>query len=626
MYFSQLKIRPRHIVLFCLAIGFALSLSIILAWILDIKSIIIFGPEYIVTKFNTGIGYLLSAIAFYLLEIKKRKTATLVISIFVLLLSGLTISEHIFHWNAGIDELLVKDYLTAPGNHPGRMTFGSALHLLLLSVILISIRYKKEHIINDILVIPLWASSFLVLIGYVFQSSQKQPFPGYSLVSPIAVITMFMISSAVFFNSSQYGVIAPFTKQTTAARVNRRILLISIVVTFLFAWLRMQGELHGLYLHNFGTVLMALFFILILVFTTRFSTITLNKAEEEIKKQKELSESILESLPGVFFLFNENEKLLRVNKQMTQLTGCLNTEVQKNIKDFFPVDQQQKMLAYFNEVSEKGMSTIEADILDKTGNPIPYFFKAVPIEYEGKDCIVGTGVDISERKAAEHEVQLVNMQLRQLTKHMDHLRENERIHIAREIHDELGQQLTVLKMNIAWLQSNNTVNDEEHNQRISNMLSLSENTINTIRKIAYNLRPQIIEDLGIAEALKLYSKEFQNQTGISVHFFTEIENLDLSFDTSTALYRIYQESLTNVARYAEASVVNASLDLNERELVLSVSDNGKGFNVADLKKRKSLGVIGMRERAGMIGGHFSIHSEPGEGTHVQVSVDLENDL
>jgi signal transduction histidine kinase len=218
------------------------------------------------------------------------------------------------------------------------------------------------------------------------------------------------------------------------------------------------------------------------------------------------------------------------------------------------------------------------------------------------------------------------MQLRQLTKHMDHLRENERIHIAREIHDELGQQLTVLKMNIAWLQSNNTVNDEEHNQRISNMLSLSENTINTIRKIAYNLRPQIIEDLGIAEALKLYSKEFQNQTGISVNFFTEIDNLDLSFDTSTALYRIYQESLTNVARYAEASVVNASLDLNERELVLSVSDNGKGFNVADLKKRKSLGVIGMRERAGMIGGHFSIHSEPGEGTHVQVSVDLENDL
>ncbi len=626
MNFNPLKIKPQILTLFCLAAGAFLSLLIMFSCFFKIQSFIVLAPHYVITKFNTGLGYFLASASFYLIALKNKKNTGFVLSLFVLLLSTITIAEHFFHWNAGIDELMIKDDLTDPAKYPGRMTAGSAVHMFLLSLVLISIRFKKEYIINDILVIPLWASSFLVLIGYLYQAALNQFFPGYSNIAPVTVTTMFFITSAVFFNNSQDGIIAPFTKGTTAARVNRRILIVSIIATLLFAWLRMEGELRGLYLHSFGAVLMALFFILVLVYTTRTSTITLNRAEEETKKQKELSESIVESLPGIFLLLNENGEILRTNKQTEITTGLLNAELfKKSIQILFPEDQKKTMLVFFDEVKKQGVSTTEASLLNNAGNSVAFFFKAVPVLYENSNCIVVTGVDITERKSAEQEVHLANIQLRKLTKHIHNLRENERIHTAKEIHDELGQQLTVIKMNASLLK-NKSIAQEEQDLRIDHVINLSEKTINSIRRIVYELRPQAIEDLGIIEVFKLHSKEFQSQTGIALNFFTEIETLNTSFSTSTTLFRIYQECLTNVARYAEATSVNASLDFQENELMLTVSDNGKGFDISDLKKIESLGVIGMRERAGMIGGHFSIHSEPGEGTHIHVTVDLSKEL
>jgi signal transduction histidine kinase len=135
-----------------------------------------------------------------------------------------------------------------------------------------------------------------------------------------------------------------------------------------------------------------------------------------------------------------------------------------------------------------------------------------------------------------------------------------------------------------------------------------------------------LEDLGLAEALLIYSEEFELRTGIPIHFFTELDMLELSAETSKALYRIYQESLTNVARYADATQVEASLDLEDDHIILSISDNGVGFNTDELIHKKTLGIIGMRERAVMIGGKFVIHSQPNRGTTVSVKLPLYSDI
>lgn len=248
------------------------------------------------------------------------------------------------------------------------------------------------------------------------------------------------------------------------------------------------------------------------------------------------------------------------------------------------------------------------------------------IEYDGEACLIGTGVNISERKKAEKEIELLNNQLRSLSNYLDNIRENERNSIAREIHEELGQQLTVFKINLAWLKSLPKEEEAERDNLTTEMLALTESMIHSIRRIAHDLLPPALEDLGLAEAMRIYSDEFELRSGISIHFYTELDMLELPLDTCKALYRIYQESLTNVAHYANAEQVEASLDLENDQILLLISDNGVGFNIEELIHKEPLGIIGMRERAVMIGGKFEIRSIPDSGTTVLVTVPVTENL
>jgi len=613
--------------LFCLVTALLLSLAVIFLWVAGLPGLMKYGFHLTNTKFDTALCALLTGIPFVLITLGKQKRTAVIMALVVSLISLITLAEHSFHFNAGIDELFFKDPVTPLANYPGRMSIGTSLQFFVLPFVLLSIAYKKEKFITELLLIPLWSISFLIVMGYFFQLGKSVSFTGYSKLSPVAVFMIFLLTSAVFFGKSENGFLAPFTKKTNAAKVNGRALIISILLSLLFGWLRLQGELYGFYMHNFGIVLMGFFLVLMLIYITRSNTVRLNRAEEQIKREKELSENALVSIPGIFYLFDENGTFLKQNKLFGKIAGYEEQEIERmHPLDFFEETKKQRMQELIAAVFERGSVTAEELFVTKSGRKIPMLFTAVRMMYDGQPCVVGTGLDISERKKAEEEVQLVNEQLRELTKHMDNLREQERVHIAREIHDELGQQLTVLKVNLGWLQNNGEADNAEKQERLAKMMELSDNTIHTIRKISTDLRPPVINDLGLAEALKLSAKEFKSQTGINVHFYTELDKLQLSPATATALYRIYQECLTNIARFAEATVVESSLDLHDGTLLLSVSDNGKGFSMKELKERKTLGVIGMRERAFMIGGIFSIHSEPGEGTHIQVTVPLEKDL
>jgi len=242
--------------------------------------------------------------------------------------------------------------------------------------------------------------------------------------------------------------------------------------------------------------------------------------------------------------------------------------------------------------------------------------KGQPIHYEG------TVQDITSQKEYESQMLDANQRLRSLTAHLQTIQEEERINIAREIHDELGQQLTGIKLDASWIKNKNKIYIEEEKERMDRLINNINTTINNVRKIATNLRPGVLDDLGLEAAIEWQAAQFEEQTGIPCLF--KISNVSDNYEKTinTAVYRIFQEALTNVTRHAKASKVIIQLYEKNSILVLEVADNGKGIWETEKIKTQSLGIIGMKERALMINGTFSIKKRKEGGTIVRLSVPL----
>ncbi len=230
--------------------------------------------------------------------------------------------------------------------------------------------------------------------------------------------------------------------------------------------------------------------------------------------------------------------------------------------------------------------------------------------------------DITRWKTSEEKLAASGEQLRNLTAHLESVREEERKHIAREIHDELGQALTALKMDLFWLgkrlpEANAAVHDKTRS-----MLNLLEETARSVQRIACELRPGLLDDLGLQAAMEWQAQEFEERTGIPCEVSLYSGNGSLDQERATTVFRIFQETLTNVIRHAEATRVQVTLEKQEGDLVMSVQDNGKGIRERQITHPKSLGLIGIRERIRRWGGTVTIRGRSDEGTTVRVSIPL----
>src|SRR5438874_373873 len=208
--------------------------------------------------------------------------------------------------------------------------------------------------------------------------------------------------------------------------------------------------------------------------------------------------------------------------------------------------------------------------------------------------------------------------LRRLAAHLISVREEERAHIAREIHDELGQVLTGLKMEVTWLAKR--LREKPLIEKTDSMCKLIDTTVQTVRKIATGLRPEMLDDMGLVAAVAWQAKEFQKRTGIRCRTKLPPESVKPDVDISTTMFRIFQEILTNVARHSRATRVDMELAISEERVTLDVIDNGVGIADSDLNGKKSLGLLGMHERALLFGGEVKITGTPGHGTRVSVSI------
>jgi PAS domain S-box-containing protein len=468
------------------------------------------------------------------------------------------------------------------------------------------------------------------------------------------------------------------------------------------------------------------------------------RAEKEIDKVRSLADKLIDSLPGVFYFYDDKGKFIRWNQQFEEVTGYSSEEIEEmHPSQFFADDQKEYIIERITHVFEKGENDAEADLLHKNGTRTPHYFKAIRLEYEGKPCLLGTGISVTEKKKAEEELKLseqkyrllfhsnplamfmlslpdyqiieanestliqygytreeflaldvyklrpdeeidkfkkytdtafrgihyagiwrhqkkdgtiiyVNIvthdtwyegkpvrlvlanevteqylaeerlkesydSIKRLTEHLNSVREQERLHIAREIHDELGQLLTVLKMDVSWLNKKLQASPDNVKEKLAELSGLLDTTVKTVRRISSELRPSLIDDLGLVAAMEWHMEEFQKRSGIDCLAQLPDREYNLSDNIKIGLYRILQESLTNVARHAQAKKVSVKLQKTDNQLILTVEDDGIGYDEAK-RNKKTLGLVGARERAEGLGGSYSIEGFPGVGTRVQVAI------
>jgi PAS domain S-box-containing protein len=484
--------------------------------------------------------------------------------------------------------------------------------------------------------------------------------------------------------------------------------------------------------------------------TIVYSDITqYKKAEHELLRQKNLSESIINSLPGIFYLYDHTGKFLQWNKNFETVSGYTGDEISRmHPLDFFHPDEKELLTKVIANVFKTGAGEVEAHIFTKAKLKIPYYFNGSTIQIDGVDCLMGMGIDIAdstrmknvlkeseekyrylfnnnpaliiiwdieslaivevndiaieqygytrdefltmdvlklrpeedrslikdfaqkmllgaeekkrkvwrhlkkngelmymditshridynnrkailslakditEQIAAEKRLQESYEDIRRLNAYLQTVREEERTSIAREIHDELGQLLTGLKMDTSWLMKKTSPSENVQLEKLGDMMALIDETVKTVRRISSDLRPGILDDLGLIAALEWQSGEFEKRTGIPCTFISDLGDAGLKRDMQIGVFRVYQEALTNVMRHAHATKVTTTVQQTADNFILKVQDDGQGFDMQEAKSKKTLGLIGMAERALMFGGHLYIDSEKEKGTTVVLRIPL----
>lgn len=279
-----------------------------------------------------------------------------------------------------------------------------------------------------------------------------------------------------------------------------------------------------------------------------------------------------------------------------------------------------------------GPFEIEYRVIKQDGSLAWMWGRRFPIHNDAGEVyrIAGVVEDITERKLAEERLQTSSHQLRALSEGLRRAKEEEGIRIARELHDELGSALTSLKWSLLSLDKVPTGSlsrppDSVRRSKIEEMVALVDATINTVRRISSELRPTVLDDLGLISAIEWHAQQFETNTRIVCRCESLIDQVDLSREQSTAVFRIFQEAMTNILRHAEATKISIVIEGDEHEFVLEIGDNGRGITETERLGLQSLGLLGMRERAHSIDGKIEFIAAPGKGTRVIVRVPVRTD-
>ena len=351
--------------------------------------------------------------------------------------------------------------------------------------------------------------------------------------------------------------------------------------------------------------------------------------QEALALREAYLRSMLDNFPYLVWFKDTEGKFKVVNQTFASAAGKVRPSEVAGLDDFaiWPRELATSYVADDQEVMRtRQKKLVEEEIVQGRENRWFETYKSPVVDASGK--VIGTtgfARDITERQQLQEEQRRSREQLRALAAHVESVREQERVRIAREIHDELGQSLTCMGMDLAFLDKQIDPDNKEAGARVAALVELVRETIRCVRRISSELRPSILDDLGLGAAIEWLAHDFETRTRIACAVEVP-EDLSLPFDLATPLFRICQEALTNVTRHASATNVSILLNRSNSHISLSIKDNGRGITEEEIKRHGSLGLLGMKERVAILGGMLDVEGKPGEGTALTIQIPLKPNI
>jgi PAS domain S-box-containing protein len=372
-----------------------------------------------------------------------------------------------------------------------------------------------------------------------------------------------------------------------------------------------------------------------------FLTLIATDITEKVKSEEALIESrarlkaLVDSAMDAILSLNSKKEIVLFNEAAEKMFKYSFDEVKlKGLNILFPEksnEKQYRILDRNTSLNVAGNYMGNVGILTglrSDGVEFPIEASISHIKVNGETYYTAIFRDVTERMEYENAINASNDKLHALAAHLQIIREEERTLIAREIHDQLGQELTALKMDISFLskkieKSKVTPDWDGIRDGLKSMSEITDHTINSVRRIATELRPDILDKLGLKEAIEWHAEEFEKRSGIKCVVKVNTPELNLSPQLNTTVYRIVQESLTNVARHSKANRADVDIKVNGEKVYLSIKDNGRGIMESEIENSKSLGLVGIKERAYTVNGEFEIKGEKGKGTEIKIAIPIE---
>ena len=353
------------------------------------------------------------------------------------------------------------------------------------------------------------------------------------------------------------------------------------------------------------------------------------RAEELLTRSETRLRGILDSAMDAIITIDANQHIVLFNAAAEAMFGCPREEAMgAALAWFIPERMRDGHADHVRRFGESGTATRRMGVmrivtgLRRNGEEFPIDASISQVSEHGTKFFTVILRDVTARVQSEAALKRSQGELQELAAAADVAREQDKNRIARELHDELGQALTMLQMDVAWCKQKLPAGEDDHARRLDKMAGLLGGTVAATRRIAADLRPLLLDDLGLVPAVESLVENFIQRTGVPCELAVSNPQMQLPGAHSTAVFRVVQEALTNVAKHAAAKHVEVAIEQCPTEVTVSIRDDGRGFSPQDPRKAGSFGLVGLRERAYLIGGDATITSANGEGTSIELRLPI----